>query len=164
MNNQKIVISLKRFLLIEQCPADWKELDLYLFRDDAVAFYIGQSQSAFSRVWEHLLGGFKGHSIVGRFIWVNWPRSMNFTVELLNSQDGQFSSVGNDLNAAERQLIQQWSPCFNVSLNVQPTPIPPPYLPPNSQFRRRASLKKSIREAERSVKAEDARTWLQELE
>ena len=138
MSEQKIVISLKRFLLIEQCPADWKNLDLYLFRDDAVAFYAGQSQLAFARVWEHLLSGFKGHSIVGRFIWVNWPKSMNFTIELMSSQSEEFNEVGNDLNAAERGLIQQWSPCFNLSLNNQPTPIPPSYLPPNSNFRRRA--------------------------
>ena len=44
MNDQKVVISLKRFLLIEQCPEAWKSLDLYLFRDEAVAFYVGQSQ------------------------------------------------------------------------------------------------------------------------
>ena len=164
MNNLKVLIPLKRFLLIEQCPAEWKSLNLYLFRDDAIAFYIGQSQLAFSRVWEHLLSGFKGHSIVGRFVWVNWPKSMNFTIELLSSQSGQFSNVGNDVNAAERGLIQQWSPCFNVSLNNQPTPIPPIYLPSNSKFRRRASLNKLIHEAERAVRAEDAQHWLQELE
>ena len=164
MSEQKIVISLKRFLLINQCPADWKNLDLYLFRDDEVAFYVGQSQLAFARVWEHLLSGFKGHSIVGRFIWVNWPKSMNFTIELLSSQYGQFNEIGNDLNAAERQLIQQWTPCFNVSLNIQPTPIPPHYLPPNSKFRRRASLNKLMHEAERAVKAEDMQLWMKEME
>ena len=73
MNPPNIAIPLKRFLLIEQCPADWKGLDLYLFRDETTAFYAGQSQLAFARVWEHLLGGFKGHSIVGRFVWANWP-------------------------------------------------------------------------------------------
>lgn len=164
MNEQKIVISLKRFLLIEQCPADWKDLDLYLFRDDSVAFYVGQSQLAFARVWEHLLSGFKGHSIVGRFIWVNWPKSMNFTIELLSSQSAQFYEFGNDLNAAERLLIQQWAPCFNVSLNVQATPIPPPYLPPNAKFRRRASLNKLIHEAERAVKTEDTELWMKGME
>ena len=164
MSEQKIVISLKRFLLINQCPADWKNLDLYLFRDDSVAFYVGQSQLAFSRVWEHLLSGFKGHSIVGRFVWVNWPKSMNFTIELLSAQFEQFSSVGNDLNAAERQLIQQYSPCFNVTQNVQPTPIPQPYLLPNSKFRRRVSLNKLIHEAERAVKAEDTERWMKEME
>ena len=46
MDNQKVVISLKRFLLIQQCPADWKGLDLYLFRDEAVVFYVGQSHLA----------------------------------------------------------------------------------------------------------------------
>lgn len=164
MTDQKIVISLKRFLLIEQCPADWKDLDLYLFRDDSVAFYVGQSQLAFARVWEHLLSGFKGHSIVGRFIWVNWPKSMNFTIELMSSQSEEFGNVRNNLNAAERELIQQWAPCFNVSLNIQPTPIPPPYLPPNAKFRRRASFNKLIHEAERAVKAEDTELWIKEME
>ncbi|MCA9956366.1 MAG: GIY-YIG nuclease family protein [Anaerolineales bacterium] len=152
-------ISLKRFLLIEQCPEAWQGLDLYIFRDASVCFYVGQSQLAFARVWDHLLGGFKGHSIVGRFVWVNWPRSMNFTIELLSSQDEQFHTVANDLNAAEQMLIQQWSPCFNVSLNPQPTAVPPTYLPPNAKFRRRTSLRKLIFEAERAVKAEDNVLW-----
>ena len=160
MNHQKVVISLKRFLLIEQCPADWKGLDLYLFRDDSVAFYAGQSYLAFARVWDHLLGGFKGHSIMGRFVWCNWPRSMNFTIELLSSQSEQFADVGNDLSASERMIIQQMSPCFNVSLNSQPTPVPDSYLPANAPFRRRQSLKALIREAERAVKAEDTDLWI----
>ena len=124
MNQQKAILPLKRFLLIEQCPEEWKGLDLYIFRDDAILFYVGQSHLAFARVWEHLLGGFKGHSIVGRFIWVNWPKSMSFTIELLSSVSEQFSSVGHDLNLAEQLLIQQWTPCFNVSLHPQPTAGP----------------------------------------
>ena len=63
-----MVIPLKRFIIVEQCPEDWKCFDLYLFRDENVVFYIGQSQLAFSRVWEHLLGGFHDHSMVGRFV------------------------------------------------------------------------------------------------
>ena len=43
MTDPKISISLKRFLLIEQCPEDWKVFDLYLFRDEEVVFYVGQS-------------------------------------------------------------------------------------------------------------------------
>jgi len=164
MNDQKVVLTLKRFLLINQCPEEWKRFDLYLFRDEEVTFYIGQSHLAFSRVWEHLLGGFKGHSIMGRFIWVNWPKSMKFTIELIGSQAERFNEAGNDLNAAERQLIQDLSPCFNVSQNDQPTPLPEHYLPPNAKFRRRVSLNKLIHEAERAVESEDARNWLQELE
>jgi len=161
MNNQNAAMPLKRFLLIEQCPADWKSLDLYLFRDEDVVFYVGQSYLAFARVWEHLLSGFKGHSIVGRFIWVNWPKSMNFSIELLSSQSGQFNDVQNDLNAAERVLIQHWLPCFNVSQNSQPTPVPDIYLPPNAPFRRRRSLNSLIHEAERAVQADDTKLWMQ---
>ncbi len=161
---ENISIALMRFLLIQQCPASWNGLDLYLFRDENVVFYVGQSYLAFARVWEHLLGGFKGHSIVGRFIWCNWPKSMNFTIELLSSQSERFNEVGNDLNASERLLIQHSSPCFNVSLNDQPTPVPDCYLPPNAPFRRRRSLNMLIREAERAVKADDTKRWLDNIE
>jgi hypothetical protein len=164
MNDSKVTIPLKRFLLIEQCPTAWKEMDLYVFRDEAVAFYIGQSHLAFSRVWEHLLNGFKGHSIMGRFVWCNWPTSMKFTIELLNSQSEQFNIVGNDVNAAERLLIQRWSPCFNLSQNNQPTPLPNSYLPPNAPFRRRRSLNMLIHEAERTVKADNTKLWLENME
>lgn len=163
MNDPKIAISLKRFLLLDQCPAAWKDLDLYIFRDEAVAFYIGQSHLAFARVWEHLISGFKGHSIMERFVWCNWPASMKFTIELLGSRSGQFDAIGNDLNVAERLLIQQWSPCFNVSQNNQPTPLPPPYLPPNAKLRFRRGLNQLIHEAERAVRAEDNRLWMQEM-
>lgn len=155
MNDQTVIIPLKRFLLIKQCPEDWKQFDLYLFRDDAVTFYIGQSALAFTRVWNHLHSGFKGHSIIGRFVWCNWPASMNFTIEFLSSQSTQFNSLGYDLKAAERALIQQWTPCFNVSQNSQPTALPQIYFPPNAQLRRRQSLNRFIQEAERAVKKTD---------
>ncbi len=158
-----VSIPLKRFLLIQEYPASWKGLDLYLFRDDHVSFYVGQSQHAFTRVWEHLINGFKGHSIVGRFIWCNWPTSMSFTIELMSSRSEEFCEVGNELNASERFLIQRLSPCFNISQNVQPTPVPASYLPPNAPFRRRQGLNKLLHEAERAVKADDTRLFLENL-
>lgn len=163
MNDSQVAIALKRFLLIEHCPAAWKGLDLYLFRDEAVVFYVGQSHLAFARVWEHLLQGFKGGSVMGRFVWCNWPISMRFTIELLSSQFEQFDSMGNDVNAAERWLIQRWSPCFNVSQNSHPTPLPPTYLPPNAPLRCGRSLNKLRREAERAVQLEDNQRWIEEL-
>lgn len=164
MNNQNVSLSVSRFLLMEQCPVEWKDLDLYLFRDEAVVFYVGQSYLAFGRVWEHLRNGFKGHSIIGRFIWCNWPVSMRFTIELLSSQFEQFELLGNNVNAAERELIQRWSPCFNVSQNNQPTPVPPLYLPPNAKLRCSRSLNKLIFQAARSVKAEETERWMREAE
>ena len=164
MTDQTIPISLKRFLLLEDCPADWRALDLYLFRDEQVVFYVGQSQFAFARVWDHLLGGFHGHSIVGRFVWCNWPASMNFTIELLSSGSAQFAEVGYDLNAAERGLIQRWSPCFNVSLNSQPSAVPHSYLPYNGRMRCSRSLARLVHQARRAVQAEDRARWIRELE
>lgn len=164
MNNLHVTISLKRFLLIQQCPVEWKDFDLYLVRDKDVVFYVGQSQLAFARVWEHLLSGFKGHSMVGRFVWCNWPGSMNFSIELLSSRSEQFAEVANELNASERLLIQHWSPCFNISLNSQPTSVPVSYLPPNAPFRRRRSFTMLLYEAERAVKAEDTRLWIEDLQ
>jgi hypothetical protein len=162
MNDPTVALSLKRFLLLQECPADWKKLDLYLFRDEQVVFYVGQSHFAFGRVWDHLLSGFKGHSIVGRFIWCNWPASMNFTVELLGSGSEQFAAVGNDLNAAERELIRRWSPCFNVSLNSQPARIPPAYRPYNARLRC-GSFNRLVHQAARAVQAEDRQRWMEEL-
>src|SRR5262245_50135875 len=164
MNRRNIAIPLKRFLLVEHCPESWKGLDLYLFRDENVVFYVGQSYLAFARVWEHLLNGFKGHSMIGRFVWCNWPKSMSFTIELLSSQSEQFNIVMNDLSASERLLIQRWSPCFNISQNNQPTSLPNSYLPPNVPFRRRRSLNMLIHEAERAVKVEDSKLWLENME
>jgi hypothetical protein len=164
MNTENVSIPLKRFLLVSECPASWKGLDLYLFRDENVVFYVGQSQLAFARVWEHLITGFKGHSIVGRFIWCNWPTSMSFTIELISSRSEQFGDVGNDLSASERRLIQRWSPCFNISQNDQPTPLPSFYLPPNAPFRRRQGLNKLIHDAERAVKADDTKHFLENLQ
>lgn len=159
MDTSKVTIPLKRFLLLEHCPTAWKSMDLYVFRDESVVFYVGQSHLAFSRVWDHLIGGFHGHSMMGRFIWCNWPKSMRFTIELLSSQFEEFNSVGNDLNSAERQLIQLWSPCFNISQNPLPTPLPNCYLPANARFRCRRSLNRLIHQAERAVRADDAAVW-----
>lgn len=161
MNVSRITIPLKRFILIEECPAAWKNLDLYVFRDEAVAFYVGQSQSAFSRVWDHLIGGFHGHSIVGRFMWSNWPRSMRFSIDLLSSQSEEFQAIGNSLDAAERELIQRWSPCFNVSQNMLPSPLPDVYRPVNAKLQRRRGLHRLRREAERALRAEDAPAWVE---
>jgi hypothetical protein len=163
MSDARVTIPTKRFLLIKECPTAWKTMDLYLFRDEAVAFYVGQSHLAFSRVWEHLINGFHGHSILGRFVWCNWPTSMRFTIELLSSQSEQFGVVGNELSASERLLMQRWSPCFNIAQNHQPTPVPNSYLPPNAPFRRRQSLNMLIHEAERVVKAEDTKLWIQNM-
>jgi hypothetical protein len=162
MTDQHITLPLKRFLLIEQCPLDWTQLDLYLFRDENVVFYVGQSHRAFDRVWDHLLGGFKGHSMVGRFMWSNWPVSMKFTIELMSSRNAEFACIGNDLSAAERLLIERWSPCFNISLNSQPTPIPSQYCPANGILRCGRSLNKLIHQAERVVKVDDARLLIEE--
>jgi hypothetical protein len=163
MNTDKVALSLKRFLLVNQFPADWKSLDLYLFRDESIVFYVGQSYQAFARVWEHLMAGFHGHSLVGRFVWANWPASMNFTIELLSSQSAQFDGVGNELSAAERLLIQQFTPCFNLALNAQPHPIPGYYRPVNAPLRCGHSLNKLYHEAERAVKAEERKLWLEAL-
>jgi len=162
MNCQDIAISLKRFMIIEQCPLAWRALDLYLFRDEQVAFYVGQSYLAFARVWEHLRNGFKGRSVIGRFILCNWPTSLNFTIELISSKSELFSIVGNGLDAAERQLIQRLSPCFNESQNSQPTPLPSRYTLPNAKLRCSRSLNKLIHEAERAVKTEEKKFWLGE--
>ena len=157
---QNIIIPLKRFMLLERCPPDWRPMDLYLFRDEEVIFYIGQSYLAFDRIWEHLRNGFKGRSVIGRFILCNWPASLKFSIELMSSQSVRFASVDNDLNAAERYLIQHLSPCFNEMLNGQPTPLPNRYASPNTKPVCFRSLNKLINEARHMVRADEKRSWL----
>ncbi len=155
-----VTTSIKEFLLTEQrCPAEWRSFDLYLFRDDAVVFYVGQSHVAFDRVWRHILDGYKGRSVVGRFIHCNWPASMRFTVELLSSRSLQFADLGHDLNAAERRLIECHAPCFNVTLNSQPTPLPAGYAPPGQRITSPRSLTRLINQASIAVQADRRRQW-----
>ena len=155
-------VPLKVFLLTEQrCPPEWYGRDLYLFRDGDLVWYVGQSYAAFNRVWEHLLGGFKGRSTVGRFILCNWPAAMNFEVELWDSRAPRFAAVQHGLDAAERALIEEYAPCFNTALNRTPTPVPPGYALPNAVLKTR-SLSRLIREARYAVQAEQRRQWLAE--
>ncbi len=138
--SRPIAISLKQFLTFTICPPGWKANNLYLFRDDQVTFYVGQSYCAFDRVWEHLKGGPKAHSIVGRFILVNWPRSAGFTIELMGSPSER-------LDAAEQALIEELRPCFNVALNGQPSPVPAGYLPANAPIKYLKNFRRMMREA-----------------
>lgn len=41
MHAQTVALPLKRFLLIDQRPAEWEYLDLRLFQDEAGVFYGG---------------------------------------------------------------------------------------------------------------------------
>jgi hypothetical protein len=159
-----IAVSLKEFLLTEQhCPPKWRAYNLYLCRDGEVVFYVGQSYVAFDRVWQHILDGFKGRSMIGRFILCNLPGSMRFTVELHDSRSADFSDVGHDLNAAERALIEQHAPCFNEMLNRCPTVLPARYAPPGPTIRCSRSLGKLIGEARYAVWADRRKGWRADL-
>ncbi len=159
MADHHLALSLKRFLIIAECPPEWRVFDLYLFRDDEVVFYVGQSYLAFDRVWQHITDGYKARSVVGRFILCNWPKSMHFTIELWSSQADRFAGVNHDLNAAERMLIEQVAPCCNEALNRRPTPLPERYAPPSAPIRCSRSPNKLIHEAERAVLMEERKTW-----
>ena len=161
VNSSDIAIPVKRFMLLEQCPPAWRLMDLYVFRDEEVVFYVGQSYVAFDRVWEHLRNGFKGRSVIGRCILCNWPASLRFTIELLSSRSERFAIVENDLDKAERYLIQHLAPCFNAALNAQPAPCPDRYTRPTAQLRCGRSLNKLIHEAARAVKADEKLLWLE---
>jgi len=89
---------------------------------------------------------------------------MSFTIDLLSSGSAQFESLGHDLNAAERELIRRWSPCFNLSLNPQPSAVPGSYVPYNGRMRCSRSLARLAHQARRAVQAEDRARWIRELE
>jgi hypothetical protein len=143
----EIGVPFKEFLTMTACPPRWRGFDLYMFSDGETAFYVGQSHCAFERVWDHIYAGPKGHSIIGRFCLANWPRSGRFTLGLLSSGSPRFAGVGHNLDAAERVLIEELRPCFNVSLNSSPLPLPAGYIPPNQSIKYLRNFKRMLREA-----------------
>jgi hypothetical protein len=147
-----VSILLRRFLVLTSCPPGWKGFDLYLLRDAETVFYVGQSDCAYERVWNHIRGGPHGHSIPGRFILANWPKSGSFQVELISSYAPRFASVGHNLDTAERALIAEWTPCFIVSLNAQPHAVPPGYILPNAPLKFVRSYTRMLREAEAAAR------------
>lgn len=158
---EPICLPLKAFLQIETCPAEWKKHNLYLVRDEGVTFYVGQSYCAFDRVWKHFYDGFKWRSEVGRFILCNWRASAEFTVELLSSRHPLFAARASDRFAAERLLIEELQPCFNVTYNPAPHPLPAGYRPPGVKLPFRRTPHSLIREAALMLKAEDREDWLE---
>ena len=142
-----LILPLRRFLVVENCPPEWEHFDLYLFRDEETTFYVGQSHTAFNRVWSHIYDGWKGRSLVGSFVLMNWPRALHFAVELYDSQSERFQSVENDLNRAQQMLITQHRSCFNNIHNPHPTPLPVEYNLPIVRVRHPRNPKAMIREA-----------------
>ena len=156
----EISLPLKEFLQIEHCPSEWQRLNLYLLRDEDTVFYVGQSYVAFHRVWEHFYAGFKGRSLVGRFIICNWPASMRFTIELMSSRSARFYPVEHDLNRSEQFLIEQFSPCLNTALNPAPAPIPSRYASPYTSLKFHHHPQRFIRQAAQAIQAGQKRDWL----
>lgn len=157
-----VKLKLKKFILLEVCPEDWKRLDLYVIRDENSVFYVGQSYCAFARVWDHIKNGYKWRSDVGRFILCNWPKSMNYEIELLYSGSPEFASVDHNLLRAEEMLIKRYKPCFNVSQNDGPSSIPEVYLPPGSEIRCSRSLRRLQYQAEQAILNDERKKWLEE--
>jgi hypothetical protein len=160
----RVVVPLKAFITLEKCPPGWETLDIYLFRDDETSFYVGKSEIAFDRVWQHIHDGFKGRSGIGRFILCNWPESMNFYIELLHNRHKLFREVGGDLSLAEQLLINQNRPCFNVVHNPEPTPLPEKYRPYHVKPVCSRRLSRLISESKASLQAEKKIETLQEFE
>lgn len=140
-------LPLRCFLVVEKCPTEWQHFDLYLIRDESVVFYVGQSRCSFQRLWNHIYDGWKGRSLLGRFVLMNWPRSLRFVVEFHHSQAEPFTPFGHDLNLAEQFLIATHRPCFNETHNPNPTSLPPGYNPPTVRVRHPRNPKAMIREA-----------------
>jgi hypothetical protein len=159
-----LTLPVKEFIIVKSCPVEWQVFDIYLIRDEEVVFYIGKSDLAFFRIWQHILDGYKGRSTIGRFILCNWRESMNFTILLMNSRSSQFAYLEYDLSAVERSLIVQYSPCFNVASNPKPTPLPANYYPTTCRIQHARYLSKVVREAGYVLRGERRKGWLDALE
>jgi hypothetical protein len=108
---------------------------IYVVRDDALVFYVGQSRrDVLTRFWEHL----HAPSHLGRLIAVNEPESQQWAVDfyaladcerfvqqksLFAMQEWQHF----DMDMAEQALIQAMRPVLNRDFNEKPTPLPTRY-------------------------------------
>jgi hypothetical protein len=154
-------IKIKQFLLLDECPPEWRAMDLYLFREGETVFYVGQSYLAFDRVWEHIRNGYKARSDAGRFILCNWPKSLNFEIELLSSKSAEFAALGHDLGLAEERLIRHYKPCLNGTLNDEPAALPAGYRPVSSAIRCPRSPAGLKFQAALAVKQEEKLKWVE---
>lgn len=150
-------LPLRRFLVVESCPVEWQHFDLYLLRDGETTFYVGQSHTAFNRVWRHIYDGWKGRSLVGRFVLMNWPRALHFVVEFHDSRAERFRPVEHDLNRAEQMLIASCQPCFNDLHNPNPASLPVKYNPPTLRVRHPRNPQAMMREAALANQQEERR-------
>jgi hypothetical protein len=157
-----VSVKLKQFILLDECPPEWKAYDLYDIRDGETVFYVGRSHQAFKRVWDHIRTGYRVRSLVGRFILCNWPSSMNFEIDLMSSKAPEFDPVRNDPALAEAMLIQRLAPCLNDALNADPVDLPEKYLPPNAEIRCPRSLTKLRFQAALAIKNEEKLKWMED--
>lgn len=106
---------------------------LYLVRDGATVFYVGQSVDPVERVRGHLgLGelAFAGTDRLGYFIEDNLPGAQAWQVILYTLEDCQAYLGAWDVQEAEERLIELARPCLNVQGNTSPSPIPAKYKRP----------------------------------
>lgn len=147
-------ITVKEFLCTHprfRCPVELSWHDLYIFHDDQTVFYVGQSNpfgtdtGAWNRVWQHLRGGFTGHSRVGEFIRHNWPESMGFEIAFWNSKASHFGDARNLPGGAEKFLIKQLSPYFNRAMARAAPRLPEKYRRPDGTATHPANIEEMIR-------------------
>lgn len=121
---------------------------IYLFRDNDIPLYIGQSVNPFVRIYSHL--AYKGPtaSNIGNLVLQNHEVSPNWIVEfrrlaecheivaehsdrlltfrhVLQRPQGYKNPTA--MNIAEAALIQHYRPCLNAAHNPAPHPLPGSY-------------------------------------
>lgn len=108
---------------------------IYVVRDEAIVFYVGQSKrDVIERFWEHLTKP----SRLGQLIASNRPQSLAWTVQFWTLADCRpFVQQKRlfadqewerfDMDMAERALIEAFRPVLNRDFNLQPTPLPAHY-------------------------------------
>ncbi len=104
---------------------------IYVVRDGATVFYVGQSRCPLTRLLGHMGQGewvFPGGvSSVGEMIRVNRPQSLDWQIELLTLADCNAA----DVNTAEGALIHLYAPLLNrQGKRRRSAPLPKRYKTP----------------------------------
>ncbi len=120
----------------------WQEINpdcapycLYLVRHEDTVFYIGQSHNPLERLHAHMGLMQYEMSDLGACILGNVPDSHSWQVELYTLPELADAVTRNygyqlpryDIDIAEASMIRLHRPCFNVTYNRNPSPLPEAY-------------------------------------
>ncbi len=130
---------------------------IYVFRDDEVVFYVGQTQMAgAARAYEHWCGGFRANDRLQEFLRAALDDGLDVAVEFWSVDDCKAIDIEAeiyDAEDAEQLLIDLHCPIFNTAgMSKNPAETPTKYIGYHAMLQERQErIRVAINRLERSI-------------